>query len=352
MNVKHESLSVLVLSLVLCSCTALKSSPATAAECKTLAIKEMSEKRFEDAIVDLTKAATLAPKDSQIYELRAVAYIESKNFADAEKDLHLAISLNPKSSDAYCHMAELKLAAGDKLACVSYANQAIEKNPRNAMAYALRASVKLQQQDSQPGMADLKKSVDFCGSDSRAALFTSVLCVSRQEYALAISCLRKASDVLRAKGNSEAAEKVLAQIEVLSKELKTQNTSRALIQQSYDQANASRQALRDKEQTEQTRIMEEYRASTEKLRQEMRACADRNDRSGIERIRLELDTLTRESQLKLRAMHEQFSSQSSLEEEKQQDAMQSALQKQQEIEHQEKEARKGPVWSRAIGVSR
>jgi tetratricopeptide (TPR) repeat protein len=93
------------------------------------------------AIVTLTNAMKLKPKDAELYKDRARAALVMDKWSDAIKDLDSAIDLSPGDGEAYRLRAEANLKNGQLLEATKDIKQARRMSPQNVPTLVLRGQI-------------------------------------------------------------------------------------------------------------------------------------------------------------------------------------------------------------------
>ncbi|MBI9072241.1 MAG: tetratricopeptide repeat protein [Melioribacteraceae bacterium] len=76
--------------------------------------KEYKKSQFKRAIITLTKAIRLDPKNAKLYTKRGDCYRKIRKAQKAIKDYDIAIKYNKSSARAYYHRGTLKIILGKK----------------------------------------------------------------------------------------------------------------------------------------------------------------------------------------------------------------------------------------------
>src|SRR5262245_8067249 len=89
-------------------------------------------------IAACTQAIAKSPRDSELYELRALAYQWREDYEKALADFNKAIEINPKSAVAFNGRGDIARAVDNFDQAIANYSRAIELNPRHWLAYAYR----------------------------------------------------------------------------------------------------------------------------------------------------------------------------------------------------------------------
>lgn len=137
------SITILVLLLGMCACTADQSGDPDAGtsqgptwqEQYDLGVRYLSEGNYQEAIIAFTAAIEIDPKQAPAYVGRGDAYVLSgeteKNLATAKVDYEKAIELDEASAEAYLGLADVYIRQGDYEKALEVLKQALEKAGEN-----------------------------------------------------------------------------------------------------------------------------------------------------------------------------------------------------------------------------
>lgn len=114
-------------------------------------------KDFEGAILDYDKAIELDPNLAHAYTNRGLARIEKGCLEEALADYDKAIKLDPSAASTYNNRAIAKYEEGCLEEAIADFDKAIKLNPKNANAYYNRGIVKEQKNDLRGAKKDFKK---------------------------------------------------------------------------------------------------------------------------------------------------------------------------------------------------
>ena len=106
----------------------------------------LSEKRYQEAILELKKAIELDPKNMQPHIELARAYYAANNPAAAEETLKQALQVDPKSKDILVALADFYATTGNADQAEVFYNQALQVAPESDDAY-IRLSAFYQSQN-------------------------------------------------------------------------------------------------------------------------------------------------------------------------------------------------------------
>lgn len=93
------------------------------------------------AVVTLTNALKLKPKDPDLYKDRARAQMMMEKWADAIKDIDAALNLSPGDGEAYRLRAQSNLSNGDIQNATRDIKQARKADPKNVPTLVLRGKI-------------------------------------------------------------------------------------------------------------------------------------------------------------------------------------------------------------------
>ena len=115
-------------------------APQTASEFARPGNAKMSQRRFADAIADLSEAIRLEPDNAEHYKDRAQAYGMSDQGKLANSDMEKALRLKPDDKDLLRTRAYLRIQSGDKAGALADAEAAAKLTaPTSLDAVALAA---------------------------------------------------------------------------------------------------------------------------------------------------------------------------------------------------------------------
>ena len=123
--------------------------------------KSIDHGDYEAAIVTLTKAIELDPKDAMTYSFRASAYGVLGNYNKALADCNKAIELNPKYALAYYSRGLAYLKLGNYNQSIADNTKAIELNPKYALAYYNRGLAYLELDNYNKALVDSNKAIEL-----------------------------------------------------------------------------------------------------------------------------------------------------------------------------------------------
>jgi len=117
--------------------------------------------KYNEAIINYTKAIALDPKYTVAYNSRGLAYYELEKYEEAFADYTTAIGIDPKFSDIYINrgLANSKLSKNTE-ALADYL-KAIQLDPKCAAAYKNRALVYININKHTEAIADCDKAIEL-----------------------------------------------------------------------------------------------------------------------------------------------------------------------------------------------
>lgn len=118
---------------------AISPGTATASSYQGRALAYYNLQRYDEAIIDFTRALKLTPDDPLLYNLRGFAYTEQKSYQKAIADFTKAIQLDPKNAVYYANRGYAYVQQNDQNHALRDFNQAIALNPNFATFYNDRA---------------------------------------------------------------------------------------------------------------------------------------------------------------------------------------------------------------------
>ena len=102
---------------------------------------KISEKHYQDATIDFTKAVDLAPDNPFYHRQLGIALYDSGKMALAGEQFDLAVQSDPKDAAGYYWRAKSFQAQGEKEKAITDLNAAIELEPDYAEAYTELAQI-------------------------------------------------------------------------------------------------------------------------------------------------------------------------------------------------------------------
>lgn len=102
---------------------------------------KIDEKHYQDAIIDFTKAAELAPDNAFYHRQLGIALYDSGKAALAAQQFNLALQGDPKDADGYYWRAKSLQAQGEKEKAIADLNAVIGLDPDYAEAYSELARI-------------------------------------------------------------------------------------------------------------------------------------------------------------------------------------------------------------------
>lgn len=114
-----------------------------------------SQKKYDLAVFEYSKAIAIEPKDINNYKYRAEIFAEAKNFPFALADLAKMIEIDPKSNQAYLDRAKIYTDLKQDDLAYSELTKVVELAPKDAFGYGMRASHSMRRGDLVRAIADL-----------------------------------------------------------------------------------------------------------------------------------------------------------------------------------------------------
>lgn len=154
----------------------------------------LDQGRYNEAMVDVSKAIEIDSLNSAYYVTLADAYLYMKALPKCEKALNKSLQLNPNNVDALLKLSEFKLYDKDYRSSLEYANKVLEQDSRNASAYFLRAVNFLDMQDTAKAIVNLQQTVENNQRHFKAYLNLGILYTAKKNK-LAIAYLENAANI-------------------------------------------------------------------------------------------------------------------------------------------------------------
>jgi tetratricopeptide (TPR) repeat protein len=112
------------------------------------------QKSWDRALVDLTRAIELDPRQARVYAVRASVYLGKENREAAEKDYDRAIELLPTFGFVWTTRAATKLHRGDARGAIEDATRGMELEPAESSGPFVRAQGKWRMGDLRGALED------------------------------------------------------------------------------------------------------------------------------------------------------------------------------------------------------
>ena len=122
---------------------------------------DMASGKYDQAIVDYTKATDLNPKLARAYSARGFAYHKSKQYQQAVSDYSKAIEMNPKLGEAYYFRGLTFTQLGQLNEAIADFATSIELNPKFAMVYFVRGIANISIGNKEGAKNDLSKAIEL-----------------------------------------------------------------------------------------------------------------------------------------------------------------------------------------------
>jgi Flp pilus assembly protein TadD len=100
---------------------------------------EIAGKKWEDAIVTLEKALTLAPNDAQLHGGLGRIYLQKRDFAGADRELRIALHLDGKNLTYFKDLSSTFYLAGNYPAALAALDEIAKVEPPGAGVWFIRA---------------------------------------------------------------------------------------------------------------------------------------------------------------------------------------------------------------------
>ncbi|HOM05228.1 MAG TPA: tetratricopeptide repeat protein, partial [Candidatus Kapabacteria bacterium] len=130
----------------------------------------MKQKKFDEAIDEISNIIKIDPEKSSTYYSRGVLHSEKKDYQKAIADFSAAINLSPKNPNYYQARAELYYLIAEYQRALSDINQSIKLNPDQTTNYRLRAFILSQLNNYKDALIDFNKYLQTNPNDKDALL--------------------------------------------------------------------------------------------------------------------------------------------------------------------------------------
>ena len=124
-------------------------------------MSNLNEKKFVEALSDLTIALELGLINPDIYYACAIAKENLKDLKGAIAYYDKGIALSPGVADAYLKRGRLKGLSGDYKGSIEDFDKSIELAPTSAESYANRGNAKFFGNDKKGACADWNKALEM-----------------------------------------------------------------------------------------------------------------------------------------------------------------------------------------------
>ena len=113
--------------------------------------------KYDQAILDYTKAIDIDPEFAKAYDNRGAAYAQEGNLSGAISDFTMAIANSPNDAEAYNNRGHAYAKLGNYVPAIFDYNEAIKINPDYTKAYNNRAHVFYNIKKYDRAIADVQK---------------------------------------------------------------------------------------------------------------------------------------------------------------------------------------------------
>jgi tetratricopeptide (TPR) repeat protein len=165
--------------------------------------------KFDDAVVNFTKALSIDPKNVIAHADRAFAYIYKKDLASAEKDIASAESIDPVNAVMLRARAMMAQRNDDTDEAIEYYSKSLKSEPGNAFALFQRSSLYLEREDYILAISDISDILAKDPNNLAALVQRANIYVAKQDYDSAKKDLAAAQSI---DPNSAAVLEVEAQL--------------------------------------------------------------------------------------------------------------------------------------------
>lgn len=154
-------ISFLILPLVLVLSVSALFGQTTATDYYNRGTDRYTQKDYDGAIADYSKAIRLDPQYTDAYRERGLAREVKKNYAGAIIDLTRAIDLDPKNVNSYYNRGHVKMTMGDSHGAMVDYSKVIELDPGHAKAYYFRGVIRGFNLEAADEIADYSKAIEL-----------------------------------------------------------------------------------------------------------------------------------------------------------------------------------------------
>ena len=141
------------------STAATSITPATQQENENTELSNSAPNRWDEAIVEFTRAIELNPKDAEAYNNRGLIYQDKGDYDRALADFSRAIEIDPKGGEVYVNRGFVYHIKGDYDKALADYTRAIELNPKDAKAYSYRGDTCIKKGRYDDAIADCSKAI-------------------------------------------------------------------------------------------------------------------------------------------------------------------------------------------------
>ena len=118
------------------------------------------QRKFDEALANLSKAADLSPKDFRPHVLAGFVYLAQRKLKNASQEFENAIQLNPKDKKLYLYKGQTDRLRNAHAEALATYRRAVEVDPNFAEAYSLIGELLMWDKDRQPeGIAAFQKAI-------------------------------------------------------------------------------------------------------------------------------------------------------------------------------------------------
>ncbi len=142
----------------------LQKNPKVSFAYCNLASNQMSQKKYDSAIVSFNKAIEIDSLDSYAYFNRAFSFIENKNDEKAIEDFMTAIKINNNNKFralSYTHIGDIYHKKGQDSLAIYYYNFAVSMDNESSFAFNKRGIYYLNKNNKDNALADLTRAIEI-----------------------------------------------------------------------------------------------------------------------------------------------------------------------------------------------
>ncbi|EEF60781.1 tetratricopeptide repeat protein [Pedosphaera parvula] len=142
----------------------------------------LKEKRYDQAVKELTREIENNPKDEWAYACRAYVFSEMTNYDKALSDYTAAIALNPHNCTNYFRRAYVYLRKGDWTNEISDFNKCIQEDPEYFTAYVDRGLVYAERKEFDHAMDDFNEALRLKPRSAMVYAYRAGIYAARTNY--------------------------------------------------------------------------------------------------------------------------------------------------------------------------
>lgn len=123
--------------------------------------QELSQKRFNEALLSCNAAIELDSNIAEPFYLRSEAYLQLESFQLALFDADRAIKIDPRFEKAYVNRGFANVKLGNYAEAIKDTDKALALNPKLAVAYNVRSMAEIQLGNHNQGLNDANRAISI-----------------------------------------------------------------------------------------------------------------------------------------------------------------------------------------------